>query len=89
MKIKFKKQFLKDLIKIPVEYRNKIERLAFNDIPEENSEQILKRLSKMKGYEGYYKIKVGDYRMGLYMEKNILEFQRVLHRKDIYRFFPQ
>jgi mRNA interferase RelE/StbE len=88
MEIRFKKQFLKDLALIPTNHRLKIESLVFEEIPSADSGRILEIVSKMKGYEGYYKIRVGDFRIGLCFTKNVLEFQRVLHRKDIYRFFP-
>ena len=85
MEIKFRKQFLKDLATIPSGQREQIEHLVFEIIPAEKSEQVFKRASKMKGYAGYYKIRVGDYRIGFYVEENTVEFQRVLHRKEIYR----
>lgn len=88
MEICFKKQFLKDLARIPVKNRRKIENLVFEEIPSADPGKILEIISKMKGYEDYYKIRLGDFRIGLKISDNVLEFQRVLHRKDIYRFFP-
>jgi mRNA interferase RelE/StbE len=35
-----------------------------------------------------YSIRIGDYRIGLALEKDTLVFVRCLHRKEIYRFFP-
>jgi mRNA interferase RelE/StbE len=88
MEIRYKKQFLKDLSRIPYGYREKIENLVFEELPAADSNQIFQNVSKMRGYENYYKIRIGDFRIGLSIKENILEFQRVLHRKDIYRFFP-
>jgi mRNA interferase RelE/StbE len=88
MEIRFKKQFLKDLARIPNEDRIKIENLVFSKIPATNSNKIFQSISKMRGYQNYYKIRLGDFRIGLYIKDNVLEFQRVLHRKDIYRSFP-
>lgn len=42
----------------------------------------------MKGSESYYRIKLGDYRLGLRVENNKLIIIRFLHRKEIYRYFP-
>jgi mRNA interferase RelE/StbE len=36
----------------------------------------------------YYRIRVGDYRIGITVEQNVVTFVRVLHRRDIYRYFP-
>jgi mRNA-degrading endonuclease RelE of RelBE toxin-antitoxin system len=35
-------------------------------------------------------VRVGNYRIGLYIDliDEVVEFRRVLHRKDIYRRFP-
>ncbi len=88
MEIKYKKQFLKDLSKLPLSYRNAIEELVFETIPNESSYNIMQRVSKLKGKNNYYKIRVGEYRIGLFIKKDFLEFKRTLHRKDIYRYFP-
>jgi mRNA interferase RelE/StbE len=44
----------------------------------------------MKGYPDKYKIRVGDYRIGLTVDAptKTLICQRVAHRRDIYRIFP-
>lgn len=42
----------------------------------------------MKGYIGFYKIRFGDYRIGLKVEGDVVILERTLHRKDIYRYFP-
>jgi len=48
------------------------------------------RVQKLKGYQEYYKIRFGSYRVGLWIdfEEKVVEFRRVRHRKDIYRQFP-
>ena len=49
----------------------------------------IKSLKKLTGFKSYYRIKIGDYRIGIEFEKpNILRFITVLHRKDIYKKFP-
>ena len=37
---------------------------------------------------GFYRIRVGDYRIGLFVKGDEVEFVRCLHRRDIYRYFP-
>jgi mRNA interferase RelE/StbE len=65
METRFKKQFLKDLARIPHEDRIKIENLVFSEMPAANSTKIFESISKMRGYEHYYKIRLGDFRIGL------------------------
>jgi mRNA interferase RelE/StbE len=45
-------------------------------------------LKKLRGGGNYYRIRVGDYRIGLTVEGDAITFVRFLHRKDIYRYFP-
>ena len=43
---------------------------------------------KMTGFKNYYRIKLGDFRIGIRIENDEIIFERILHRKEIYRFFP-
>ncbi len=52
---------------------------ALHDVP---------NLTKLSGSSGFYRIRVGDYRIGILAEENEVEFVRFLHRRDIYRYFP-
>ena len=46
-------------------------------------------LSRIKSERGrYFRIRIGDYRLGAVMEGDALVLVRFLHRRDIYRFFP-
>jgi mRNA-degrading endonuclease RelE of RelBE toxin-antitoxin system len=42
----------------------------------------------IRGHEHYFRIRVGDYRLGLFLEGDTAVLVRFLHRKDIYRYFP-
>jgi mRNA interferase RelE/StbE len=60
----YKKTFLNDLAGISLRYRKRIERLVFEEIP--NLDNIFNALDikKMRGYRDYYRIRVGNYRVG-------------------------
>lgn len=45
-------------------------------------------LKKLKGGGGYFRARIGDYRVGLMVENDTVTFVRFLNRKEIYRFFP-
>ena len=58
----------------------------------ENADTIhqITHIKKIEGYESYYRMKVGDYRLGMEMISNKeVVLIRFLHRKDIYRYFPK
>jgi mRNA interferase RelE/StbE len=85
----YKKTFLKDLATLASGYREQIEKLIFEDIPRFNSVFGVLGIKKMKGYKDYYRIRVGDYRIGCKVEKeNKIIFYRVKSRSDIYKVFP-
>jgi len=47
-------------------------------------------IEKMKGYTDKYKIREGNYRIGLTINKKdkIIICERVAHRREIYQIFP-
>ena len=85
----FKKAFLKDLAKLPLPYRQQIEKLVFEQIPRLDSVFTITNIKKMKGYQDYYRIRVGDYRIGCEVKeaKHVI-FYRIKSRGDIYKLFP-
>ncbi|MDO9530394.1 MAG: type II toxin-antitoxin system RelE/ParE family toxin [Syntrophales bacterium] len=88
MKVQYKNKFLKELSKIPSKTRKDIEHFVFTEVP--NSKSIFEtgKIEKMKGYPFHYKTRFGAYRLGIRVVDDKLIFERVLHRKDIYRYFP-
>ena len=48
----------------------------------------IKNLKKLSGKKNYYRLRIGDYRLGLIIENDNVHFVRILHRKDIYKYFP-
>jgi len=48
----------------------------------------LPKVKKLQGGDGYYRIRLGDYRVGIVSERDEVIFVRILHRKEIYRYFP-
>ncbi|HZK76967.1 MAG TPA: plasmid stabilization protein [Candidatus Kapabacteria bacterium] len=45
-------------------------------------------VKKMKGFKNAFRIRVRDYRIGLYYENGIAELARFLDRKKIYKVWP-
>jgi mRNA interferase RelE/StbE len=84
----YKKKFLKDLDKIPKQVRHKVQEIVFDQIPQTRSIHDIEGLKKIQRFSGYYRLRISDYRIGLIAEKNKVVFCRVLHRKDIYKYFP-
>lgn len=89
MNTEYLPSFLKDLkaLKSTPVY-DSIKTLVFETIPNCSSLEEVRNLTKLTGYEAAYRIRVGDYRIGLFVEEDTITFARVLHRKEIYRYFP-
>ncbi len=88
MRIEYRKKFLKELSKIPLPYRTNIEKFVFEYLPNLKSLSYSNRIEKMKGYQGYYKVRFGAYRVGIRYSEEVLTLERALHRKEIYKYFP-
>ena len=87
--VEYKKRFLKELSKLPEDVQGHAEKMVFEELPCENPFD-LGFLEPMKGYPGKYKIRIGQYRIGLTLDKQnkVIVCSRIAHRKDIYRPFP-
>ena len=88
MKVEFKKSFLKELQKL----RNKGLKNSIADciVQVESAQSInqIKNIKKLAGFEDYYRIRIGDYRIGVKIEEDTIYFVVFEHRKDIYKNFP-
>jgi len=64
--------------------------LVFEEIPKLNNMFATLDIKKMKGYQGYYRIRVGNYRIGCKVKQgNQIIFYRIKSRADIYKLFPE
>jgi mRNA interferase RelE/StbE len=88
MKIEYKKKFLKELSKLPNEYAQTIEEFVFNIFPTHKSLSEIGKVEKMTGYKDYFKIRFGDYRVGIKKENDTIIIETVKHRREIYKYFP-
>jgi mRNA interferase RelE/StbE len=68
-----------------------LQRLKRIIIQLENSSSLsnFSNIKKLTGFSDYYRIRVGDYRIGFeVIEKATIKFIVIAHRKDIYNLFP-
>lgn len=88
MKVYFERSFQRDLKKISDKKVKQNIKKLFADISEANSIMDFSSIIKLKSYKTYYRIRLGDYRIGLDVIDNDVYIVRILLRKDIYKFFP-
>ncbi len=88
MKLEFRETFLKDLRGIKDATVKKKVAILISDAENATSLLDLKNVKKLEGSISYYRIRIGDYRIGVKVQEKMLIFMRCLNRKDIYRHFP-
>ena len=90
MKFKVDKSFDRDVDKI--KDKKLLQRLQDCISKIENADNFgeILHVKKIEGYHSFYRIKIGDYRLGaeLISDREIILI-RFLHRKEIYRYFPK
>lgn len=88
MNIEFRKSFEKDLLKIlDADLFTRIQEIIEQVEKAEKLSEVT-NVKKLKGEVGYYRIRLGDYRLGIKVNDGVVSFVRILHRKEIYRYFP-
>ena len=88
MNVTYKKRFLKELSKLPKQYSEQIEEFVFEILPNHNNLAEVGKIEKLTGYSDYYKVRFGNYRIGIKKDKDNLIIETVKHRKEIYKFYP-
>jgi len=90
VKFRVERSFDRDVDKIKDKKLLKKIRSFISTIEEVVSISEILHIRKIEGYVSFYRIKIGDYRLGMeaLSDKEVV-LVRFLHRKDIYRYFPR
>lgn len=89
MRLRYAKSFEKDIedVRHNAETRRRLA-AVIQHLKTIGSFRELHGIRKIEGYENYYRLRVGDYRLGIKLVNDVIELIRFLHRKEIYRRFP-
>lgn len=88
MKILYEKSFLKDIQEIQDKnFKNKIQTILVL-LETAHAVNEINSIKKLRGHSNAFRIRVGQYRIGLFIENDTLIFIRCLPRKSIYSHFP-
>lgn len=82
----FRTSFVRDVRKIRDRDVLARVRRAVESVEDAADLRAVPDLKKLSGASGFYRIRVGDYRIGIAVEGDAVA--RVLHRRDVYRSFP-
>ena len=88
MEVTFTNLFNKDLAALRDSKTAEAVANAISDVKSAASLKDIRNIKKLKGSTHHYRIRVGQYRLGLFVQDGVVEFSRFLHRKEVYRYFP-
>lgn len=88
MKVVFRQSFERDLKKI--KDRSMLDRVrqVIELIEAADNLQEMPNVKKLTGSKSFFRIRIGEYRIGIFLDADEVEFVRCLHRRDMYRYFP-
>jgi mRNA interferase RelE/StbE len=88
MRLKIDKSFEKDTDKL--NDPKLLQKIAscIEQVIAANAISEITNIKKLSGFKNYYRIRVGDYRIGFVLKGNEIIFERFLARKDIYKYYP-
>ena len=90
MQVLFEPLFVRDFRALERGVQQDVRKFCVDVMPSaETLQQLLAyNIRPMRKFKGYYRTRLGDYRIGFKYKDNTVIFMRVLHRRDIYRHFP-
>lgn len=88
MRTSFRKSFARDLKKIKDQSLLDRVREVIGAVEAANDPGSIGGLEKLSGTDRSFRIRLGDYRIGVTIEGDVVDFVRVLPRRDLYRYFP-
>ena len=89
MKVIYKQSFYKDIKNIKEKWVKEKLGLLIEKLKTTNSLTEMTNLKPILGNQkGFYRIRVGDYRLGLKLENDEIILIHFMHRREIYRHFP-
>ena len=88
MKVAFETSFARDLKRIRDKHLLQQVQQVIESIQAAATLDAVANLKKMQVYATLYRLRLGDYRIGIEVVDEQVIFVRFLHRKDVYRYFP-
>ena len=90
MVVKVSKGFIKDLKKCPKQIHKAVLEIL-EELEQADSLTDIKNIKKLAGYDTFYRIRIGNYRVGIEVEDDVVKIVwvlTILPRGDVYKKFP-
>lgn len=88
MDVEFLERFEKDIDKLrDTQVKRQLKELI-EAVEGASSFKEIQQVKKLSGFKRAYRIRLGEYCVGVLLNGTLVTFCRVVHRRDIYRVFP-
>ena len=88
MELQFRNSFLKDIKNIADKSLKQRLSEVIKNVENAKKLQDISNIKKLRGSQNYYRLRIGDYRVAITYEEEMVTFVRFLHRREIYRYLP-
>jgi mRNA interferase RelE/StbE len=88
VRVEFRESFARDLKGVKDKGLLKRIKESIEAVEKAHSLVEMSNLKKLKGGGNYFRLRIGDYRLGIALEDDTVVFVRFLNRKEIYKYFP-
>jgi len=88
MEVSFTRTFERELKKVKEKSIKHDILGVFENVKAAKTVTDIDNIKKLRGSKNAYRIRVGDYRIGIFVDVDNVEFHRIKKRKDIYKYFP-
>jgi len=88
VRVEFRASFAKDLRSVRDKGLLKQIKETIELVEQAQRLEEIANLKKLRGKGNYFRIRIGDRRIGIAVENDTVTFVRCLNRKEIYRYFP-
>ncbi|MBI4691263.1 MAG: type II toxin-antitoxin system RelE/ParE family toxin [Nitrospirae bacterium] len=89
MTIDYKASFHRDIKKLKDKEQAAKLKEIISEIKAAKNLSEIKNIRRIEGYPNHYRIKTGNYRVGVVLSGDKVILVRFLNRKEIYRYFPE
>jgi len=88
MKVEFAKKFSRDIDDLKMKSVKQTLTRLIESLESIDSLEDIPNTKKLKGHKNAYRTRLGDYRVGFFVEGSTILLARFVNRKDIYKIFP-
>lgn len=88
MKVEYRSSFIKDIKKIKQKTTKKLIEKVIEECEQAKTINNISHCEPLQSRGKFYKIKHGQYRFGVYIDKGTIEFLKFGTRQNFYKDFP-